>query len=174
LIVADIAEQERIVESVTGLFDNVIVADRRERPSFGYRAVHLIVRRGTKLVEVQVRTALQQRWAELSEKLADLVDPAIKYGGGEPAIQGILMRVSAVVATEEELESEIFRGEKLVASTLERGDRPRYDKKLKDLKLNLSKARRKQGPFKESTLKTMEEIIDIFSDTKGGADVVSD
>jgi len=36
-----------------------------------------------KPVEIQVRTSLQHWWAELSEKFADLIDPAIKYGGGD-------------------------------------------------------------------------------------------
>src|SRR6266704_1936073 len=50
------------------------IIDRRDTPSHGYRAVHVIVRHSGKLVEIQVRTALQHLWAELSEKLADLID----------------------------------------------------------------------------------------------------
>src|SRR5437867_1522441 len=43
---------------------------------------HLIVRISGALVDVQVRTSAQHLWAELSEKLSDVVDPGIKYGGG--------------------------------------------------------------------------------------------
>jgi ppGpp synthetase/RelA/SpoT-type nucleotidyltranferase len=37
--------------------------------SSGYRAVHIVVRRGGALVEIQLRTASQQRWAMLVEDL---------------------------------------------------------------------------------------------------------
>jgi putative GTP pyrophosphokinase len=104
LTVFEIVEQERIVESVTKLFDKSIVGDRRERPSHGYRAVHVIVSFGGKLVEVQVRTLLQHLWAELSEKLSDIYDPAIKYGGGPKNIRSVLTATSSMVASVEEME----------------------------------------------------------------------
>ena len=43
---------------------------------------NLIVSIDDKSVEIQVRTKLQHRWAEVSEKGADLLDRAVKYGGG--------------------------------------------------------------------------------------------
>lgn len=46
--------------------------------------MHVIVEISGKPIEIQVRTSLQDWWAQLSEKYADLVDPAIKYGGGDP------------------------------------------------------------------------------------------
>src|SRR5262249_37640652 len=39
---------------------------------------------------VQVRTAVQHSWAEFSEKLADLFDPALKYGGGRTSLRNLL------------------------------------------------------------------------------------
>jgi ppGpp synthetase/RelA/SpoT-type nucleotidyltranferase len=42
LIVSDIAEQERVVQSLNSLFEHVTIVDRRQRPSHGYRAVHVI------------------------------------------------------------------------------------------------------------------------------------
>ena len=71
---------------MVGLFPDSVVVDRRERPSHGYRAVHTIVSALDKLVEVQVRTALQHLWAQVSERLSDEVDPMIKYGGGPESI----------------------------------------------------------------------------------------
>jgi predicted nuclease with TOPRIM domain len=56
-----------------------------------------------------VRTALQHAWAELSEKLSDLVDPAIKYGGGDPKNQELLTEYSDLVAEQESVESELPR-----------------------------------------------------------------
>ena len=108
LVVKDLAEQDRVVESLVKFFDNVTVVDRRKQPSYGYRAVHVIVRQRGKLIEIQVRTALQHIWAEQSEKLSDLVDPAIKYGGGNEEIHKLLMGSSDQIAAWEDLEANLL------------------------------------------------------------------
>ena len=97
LVVSDIIEQDKVVESLVRLFSNASIVDRRSIPSHGYRAVHVIASVRGKSVEIQVRTSLQHLWAELSEKFSDVVDPAIKYGGGDDVIQQILMRASNLV-----------------------------------------------------------------------------
>lgn len=81
-----------------------MVVDRRREPSHGYRAVHIIVTVLEKPIEIQVRTEIQHFWAQLSEKLSDLLDPAIKYGGGEPEIREILSSLSKDAHILEELE----------------------------------------------------------------------
>jgi GTP pyrophosphokinase len=116
LIVSDIADQEQVVDSLRSIFTNATLVDRRNKPSHGYRAVHLIVGSGSKLVEVQVRTSLQHLWAEWSEKLSDVIDPSIKYGGNPLGIGVLLSRSSAVVADEESLELRVAGAER-------RGDR---------------------------------------------------
>ncbi len=83
VIVADTSAQDDVVTQLERLFDKLTIVDRRERPSHGYRAVHVIVDYSGKLIEVQVRTSLQHLWAEVSEKLSDVVDSAVKYGGGD-------------------------------------------------------------------------------------------
>jgi ppGpp synthetase/RelA/SpoT-type nucleotidyltranferase len=80
------------------------VADRRNKPSHGYRAVHIIAKIAGKPVEIQVRSELQHVWAELSEKLSDVVDPTIKYGGGSDDVQHVLNYVSSHIASLERLE----------------------------------------------------------------------
>jgi ppGpp synthetase/RelA/SpoT-type nucleotidyltranferase len=65
LIVSDVANQELVVQSLKDLFEHTIVIDRRKQPSHGYRAVHVVVNYSGKLIEIQVRTSLQQLWAEL-------------------------------------------------------------------------------------------------------------
>lgn len=45
-------------------------------------------------IEIQVRTALQHAWAEYSEKIADVVDPEVKYGRGDAAARDMLRRSS--------------------------------------------------------------------------------
>jgi ppGpp synthetase/RelA/SpoT-type nucleotidyltranferase len=57
-----------------------------------------------KPIEIQVRTLLQHLWAQLSEKLADAVEPAVKYGGGPEGIRRLLERYSDIVKQMEELE----------------------------------------------------------------------
>jgi ppGpp synthetase/RelA/SpoT-type nucleotidyltranferase len=78
LIVVNIAEQDRVVTNLVRHFIKTTVVDRRAKPSHGYRAVHVIATIDDKAVEIQVRTVLQQLWAELSEKISDTIDPAIK------------------------------------------------------------------------------------------------
>ena len=83
--------------------------NRRDKPSHGYRAVHAVVKIAGKLVEIQVRTELQHLWAEQSEKFSDVVDPHIKYGGGNPNIQRLLGTTSEVIAEEELFELDLAR-----------------------------------------------------------------
>ena len=52
----------------------------------GYRAVHVIVRRRGRLVEIQLRTPLQQRWAAEVDRAAGQVGIALKDGHGPPEI----------------------------------------------------------------------------------------
>jgi ppGpp synthetase/RelA/SpoT-type nucleotidyltranferase len=108
IVVVSIEAQDRAVRTVSSVFGNVSVVDRRTRPSHGYRAVHVIVKSNETLVEVQVRTALQHLWAELSEKLADTIDPALKYGGGPEALQSGLTQLAAQIRTVETMETEII------------------------------------------------------------------
>jgi ppGpp synthetase/RelA/SpoT-type nucleotidyltranferase len=73
-------DQDRVVERIHRLFPDARTIDRRVRPSYGYRAVHIIVRTQGCLVEVQVRTHLQDTWAQMMERLADIFGRQIRYG----------------------------------------------------------------------------------------------
>ena len=46
----------------------------------GYRAVHVVVFPESMPIEIQIRTELQHEWAEVFEKIADLVGRDIRYG----------------------------------------------------------------------------------------------
>jgi putative GTP pyrophosphokinase len=109
LVVAEIAEQDFLVESLIELFPNSNVVDRRHKPSHGYRAVHVIALINGKAVEIQVRTALQQIWAEVSEKLSDQFDPSIKYGGGDEFVKNYLNESSALIEQHENKESLLLK-----------------------------------------------------------------
>jgi GTP pyrophosphokinase len=114
-VVDDVGEQNRTVEAIAAVFKDVAILDRRLKPSHGYRAVHLIVREDNKVIEVQIRTALQHVWAEMCEKFADVSDPALKYGGGPEHARDALAGASRVIEDMEAVEAGLAR-----ASGLER------------------------------------------------------
>lgn len=109
VIVPDLLTQDEVVDRLKGLFDKLTVVDRRQHPSHGYRAVHVIVSYLGKLVEVQVRTSLQHIWAELSEKLSDLIDSAIKYGGGDEVTVRALNVMSEAIERQEAAETQLLQ-----------------------------------------------------------------
>jgi len=82
VVVEDIPQQERVVREILRLFHPCVMDDLRIHPSHGYRAVHIIARIDGLPVEIQVRTRLQDLWAQLSEVLSDKVERGLKYGGG--------------------------------------------------------------------------------------------
>lgn len=80
-------------EPKPSLFTKTLVVDRTARPRYGYRAVHVIVLDYEIPYEIQIRTELQNRWAQLVERLNDRI-PGIKYGEGPEVIQRSLNRLS--------------------------------------------------------------------------------
>src|SRR5262245_11018987 len=64
VVVPDITKQDQVVDSLVSAFPKANVVNRREKPSYGYRAVHVIVEISGKMVEIQVRTRFQHIWAE--------------------------------------------------------------------------------------------------------------
>jgi len=107
VVINDTVRQERAVTALQGAFEKVSIVDRRTKPSYGYRAVHAIIEFSGKPVEVQIRTALQHFWAELSEKLSDTVDPDIKYGGGPSVVRQFIDLISKGIANVEDAESHL-------------------------------------------------------------------
>ncbi len=76
----DLAGQDMIVSRVVDTFPSTRVIDRRKNPKFGYRAVHIIVTLDERRIEIQVRTQLQDLWAQAMERLADEAGREIRYG----------------------------------------------------------------------------------------------
>jgi ppGpp synthetase/RelA/SpoT-type nucleotidyltranferase len=98
LVVSGLARQDEAVSAIAAMFPGCRVTDyRRGQHVSGYVAVHLNVRssRGH-LVEVQVRTIVQNRWAVVSEHLSRLpqVGKEIKYGGGPANLRDLLGALS--------------------------------------------------------------------------------
>jgi ppGpp synthetase/RelA/SpoT-type nucleotidyltranferase len=99
--------------------------DRRANPSFGYRAVHVVVHVGGLPVEVQIRTQAQDSWAQTVERLGDAWGRGIRYGqppedpdrlvsGGltRDGMLRLLMDLSDILARMEEAEAETEQEQK--------------------------------------------------------------
>lgn len=56
--------------------------ERKERHAHGYRATHIIAKKGQKFYEIQLRTYAQDVWANLVERLSD-ENNTLKYGGSD-------------------------------------------------------------------------------------------
>jgi|HubBroStandDraft_6_1064221.scaffolds.fasta_scaffold404715_2 putative GTP pyrophosphokinase len=98
LVVSTIDEQDAVVQALVREHPGWSVYDRRARPSYGYRAVHVVATVGGKPIEIQVRTAPQHGWAEYSETLDRVAHGDVKYGGGPADVRESLDRLSDIVA----------------------------------------------------------------------------
>lgn len=70
-----------------------------EPKASGYRAVHHVVRRHSMLIEVQLRTSLQDAWANQVEQDGRLRGSGLKFGEGEPAIHDYYRAISEAFAS---------------------------------------------------------------------------
>lgn len=68
----------------------------------GYRAVHLIVRRKGRLIEVQLRTPLQDAWANQVEEDSRRVGRNFKGGQGQQEVHSYYAVVSELLALREQ------------------------------------------------------------------------
>ncbi len=192
VIVGGVVDQDRLVARLRTDFPSANVIDRRESPSHGYRAVHVIVAISKKMIEIQVRTSLQHLWAELSEKSSDVLDPAIKYGGGEKFWRDLLMNYSKMAAhaeRAEKIDADPATGTGLgvrvkTRSALRRklrkkraegksGD-PKTQKKLSDLNEDIEyrkrinkEFRKKSQAFRQGAAKLLAKAISALEQMKG-------
>lgn len=123
-IVVDTAKhQESAADDLLRIFPDAKLADLTSRES-GYRAVHILLKHPPFNYEIQLRTDLQNTWAQLSEKLSDRI-PEVKYGGGPQRIRDFLDGLSKEIADFE-------RGE--IESQMEYASSPAFDADPKALK----------------------------------------
>lgn len=85
-----LSQQSEVANSFAETFrqqgaKRVDIKDLRDKPHSGYRAVHLHVYANAGRSEIQIRTALQSRWANIYEKAGDIYGRDIRYlhEGGE-------------------------------------------------------------------------------------------
>jgi ppGpp synthetase/RelA/SpoT-type nucleotidyltranferase len=72
-----LTQQDELTEKLLVAFPDAKLYDRVAKPSHGYRAKHLVVKVGSRRVEIQIRTFLQNEWALFSETMADAFVRAI-------------------------------------------------------------------------------------------------
>jgi putative GTP pyrophosphokinase len=158
VIVSDINEQEGTVDTIKSMFEKVGVVDRRQKPSHGYRAVHIIANIDGKLIEIQVRTRLQHLWAENVEKTSDFFGMGLKYGTGSKELLSNFSAFSKQIFVCENLETKIAVVEKLKAKktlSLSVDEQATYEKGLQlqaDMKKTL-----------EDGLKDLIELLKSFT-----------
>lgn len=115
-----IAAQDQAKEAITEFYAKQSCecreVDRRRDPRFGYRAVHLIVRIDGIPVEIQVRTALQDTWAQIVERLADQWGRGIRYGQ-EPELPDSLVRSDDFVVSRREAMNTLMSLSDAIAET---------------------------------------------------------
>ena len=99
----------------------------KEPRSSGYRAVHHVVRRNGRLIEVQLRTVLQDAWANQVEDDSRRLATGYKFGAGEEDVHDYYRIVSEAFAAldrGEDLSSDLVAaindGYAKVADTLRR------------------------------------------------------
>ena len=114
-------EQEVLARSIQEALPSSRLIDRRRESSYGYRAIHVVAGVDELQVEIQVRSELQDLWAQLMERLGDRLGRDIRYGvlpAGERARRG----VQTVLALSD-LVREVEERRQWVADTRERAAR---------------------------------------------------
>jgi ppGpp synthetase/RelA/SpoT-type nucleotidyltranferase len=107
IVVLGVHDQEIYAGELERLFPSAQIIDRRTMPQHGYRAMHFIVRDESRRFEIQLRTIIQDDWANLVEKVADRMGIEIKYGGGDISINKALIELSEKIGQAEALEGTV-------------------------------------------------------------------
>lgn len=92
--VYDVASQLRRNWTITKFRDYVA-----NPKADGYRAVHLINRHHGRLIEVQLRTPLQDVWANAVESDTRLLAPGLKFGGGPEELRELYKGIGDAYAS---------------------------------------------------------------------------
>lgn len=64
----------------------------------GYRAIHVIVDNADRFVEIQLRTARQDSWAQAVEDRTRTLGEGLKFGAGPPDLRNYYRRWGEVLA----------------------------------------------------------------------------
>jgi putative GTP pyrophosphokinase len=92
--VSNLTAQDDLIGKLMAAFPDAKLYDRVAKPSHGYRAKHLVVKVDGRRIEIQVRTYLQNHWALISERAADVFGQEIKYGLGNEGMRQQMLLMS--------------------------------------------------------------------------------
>jgi putative GTP pyrophosphokinase len=96
-------EVQALLRRMTGQWPGADVKDYAARPKdTGYRAIHVFVPGGDRIVEVQLRTARQNLWADEVEAAADRLGYLLKDGEGPEDLVRYFERAAHKLAIEEQ------------------------------------------------------------------------
>lgn len=68
----------------------------------GYRALHLINRHRGQLIEIQLRTPRQDRWANMMERFSRSTAPGLKFGGGPSELRQFFLTLGEFESARED------------------------------------------------------------------------
>jgi putative GTP pyrophosphokinase len=118
------SEVAAVLARIQRRWDVLDVQDYVERPQeTGYRAIHVVVRRDERLIEIQLRTPLQHEWAGAVERTGLRLRMPLKEGGGDPALLRYFALAADGMALEESGE---LPGAGFTAEFAEARDRVRH------------------------------------------------
>jgi ppGpp synthetase/RelA/SpoT-type nucleotidyltranferase len=108
IVVRDLAAQDEAKDKISDFYSAQHCpwreVDRRKDPRFGYKAVHLVVRVDDMPVEIQIRTELQDTWAQIVERLADRWGRGIRYGEAPENPEGTVRSGELIMSRREALD----------------------------------------------------------------------
>ena len=108
------------------------------------------------MIEIQVRTSLQHLWAELSEKLSDVVDRSAKYGGGNKSVRMILTDTSIMGIGVESLETDL--AEMLARFSSEDSLTKEEIERMISIERGLSSVRHRMYNYLRDTINLVEKL----------------
>ena len=80
VIVPTLTDQAKLAEHAVDYLQNVVVIDYVTAPkTTGYRAIHHVVKRAGRLIEVQLRTEMQHEWADRIEQVGRDTGTELKW-----------------------------------------------------------------------------------------------
>lgn len=118
VVVPNLGQLRRLEDRIRTVWREDLKPDRGhdyvDRPKdTGYRAVHLVLDQGGRLIEIQLRTINQNRWAELVEDHENRTGEMLKRGVGDPMMLDTFVVMGEALAY-------IDRGERLPNELLRR------------------------------------------------------
>jgi putative GTP pyrophosphokinase len=97
------SEVRAILHRIQDTWPDADVIDYVAEPkATGYRALHVLREQDGRMIEIQLRTAGQNRWADVVEATADRLGYALKDGKGPPELARYFERAAYKIALEEE------------------------------------------------------------------------